>query len=212
MLQVAAPASLADDENPRPTVGDALASGFRSLGSGVVIVFLDAATPDRLEPLAASIRRRPGVVTVLLVDRDDTFAEFKRLFAGNDRMLANVTAADLPTSVQVVTRSPAAAEDVASWAERQPHVYEVVQPADEANRLPLMSAMISIEDRRAWRTAAGRLDRVEGRPRWALDAAATLRDLLERGPQVAADPDSATRALGVLPGLAHAAEGCGPQG
>jgi cell division transport system permease protein len=97
------------------------------------IVYLD---PDITEPqreeVEAQLTGNPGVERIEYVDRDATFADFRRLFEGQDTILDNVRPEDLPTSYKVepVDKSVEAIQDLVNLYRRTPDVFEVRAATD----------------------------------------------------------------------------------
>lgn len=100
------------------------------------IVYLDAdISDDELGAVQANLDENPLVARSEYIDRDATWSEFQRIFAGQRTMLENVTAEDLPTSFKVepVDKDPDAVVDLVNHYRSVPGVYDV-QSADEVIR------------------------------------------------------------------------------
>lgn len=92
------------------------------------IVYVD---PDISDADLATVRRsledNPGVRRIEYVDRDATYADFRRLFEGQDTMLENVSKEDLPTSFKVepTDKSVETVQELVRYYNKQPSVFEV---------------------------------------------------------------------------------------
>jgi len=65
------------------------------------------ATPEQIKDVDAALKADPQVKTYRFLNKDDAYAEFKRIFRKDPDLVKNVDAAALPTSFRVV---PAKAE------------------------------------------------------------------------------------------------------
>lgn len=185
------------------TVELALARGLSSLDPSGLTVYLVPGRADELEAVEADIAEQAEVIATRTVDEAATLRLFRQLFAGEDQILRNVEAEDLPTSVEVATSSPDAASRVARWAERDSRVYEV----SSFGTGTFSETMVAERDRARWRAVADRLDRVEDRPSWATDSAAVVRAVLDDGE--VADDELAGRLSKVRGDLLQAGSRCG---
>lgn len=84
-------------------------------------------TEAQLADLEQSLTSNPLVDDATYVDRDATYADFRRLFEGQDTMLENVRAEDLPTSFRVrpTDSSVETVRGLVGYYEEQPNVFEV---------------------------------------------------------------------------------------
>ncbi len=92
------------------------------------IVYVDAnATEAQLTSVRESLEDNPGVARAEYVDQAATFAEFKRLFKGQETMLATVQPQDLPTSFKVepVDKSPEVVQELVNFYRKADNVYYV---------------------------------------------------------------------------------------
>jgi cell division transport system permease protein len=61
------------------------------------IVYVEPDISDELlAEVKTSLSENPGVREIEYIDRDETYADFRELFEGQDTMLENVRASDLP--------------------------------------------------------------------------------------------------------------------
>ncbi len=93
------------------------------------IVYVNAdSTPEQIEVVGSSLDRNPSISRITYVDDDDTYADFQRLFQGQDAMLRNVRKGDLPTSFKVepVNKDVDTITDLVASYRREPNVYDVV--------------------------------------------------------------------------------------
>ena len=100
------------------------------------IVYLDAGiSEDELGAVQANLDENPLVARSEYIDRDATWAEFQRIFAGERTMLENVRPEDLPTSfnVEPVDKDPDAVVDLVNHYRSVPGVFDV-KSADEVIR------------------------------------------------------------------------------
>lgn len=82
-----------------------------------------------------SLKSNPSVKSFTYVDKDETYADFKKLFADEPTMLENVRKQDLPTRYKVVPTS-ATVESVRGLTklyQKEPNVFEV-RSADDVIR------------------------------------------------------------------------------
>jgi len=93
------------------------------------IVYVDpGSTAEQLKSVETSLTKNPGIKKVTYVDADETYADFQRLFKGQDTMLRNVEKGDLPTSFKVepVSKDAANITDLVRSYRKEPNVYDVV--------------------------------------------------------------------------------------
>ncbi|QXC62783.1 permease-like cell division protein FtsX [Aquihabitans sp. G128] len=93
------------------------------------IVYVNAdSSAEQIKAVETSLDKNPGIKKTTYVDADETYADFKRLFAGQDAMLRNVRKADLPTSFKVepVNKDAATISDLVRTYRKEPNVYDVV--------------------------------------------------------------------------------------
>lgn len=169
---------------PEPDVGYVLTAALRHLDSAQVQVYLDPGSDGQLADLERALAEHPQVTSTWVSDVDETFALFQDLFAGEDRILANMRPVDLPTSVTARTDSVEAAAAVASWAEELDDLdlFDVRSGQDQDAATPsLGDTMVAEPDRAGWADLADDLERVEGRPAWGALTAELVRTTLEQG-------------------------------
>jgi hypothetical protein len=163
------------------------------VGVPTVSVFIDPGRDDLLLPMQRRIESRVGVRSTKVIDPDEAYANFRRLFAGNKKMLDNVLPEDLPSSVEVTFAVGTNTQPFVDWARDQDDVFEV-RAGLWGLEGTASAAFLNDGDRRHWRRLADELDGVEGHPAWASLAATVLRDALEHGTAKASkDPKSAER-------------------
>jgi hypothetical protein len=163
-------------------------------------IYLDPTrTEADLARLVEDIEAQPGTVVMATLDRDETYAEFRRLFADQPKYLANVEPSDLPLSAKALVEA-SSAEDFEAWALERVGIYEVRildEPSEQLER-----SFVSEADRERWREVAALLGRVEGDPMWASTGRELIEVSLRDGPQramqddrITTTADEATRAL-----------------
>ncbi len=92
------------------------------------IVYAKAGSSQtQIDALRRSLDDNPGVKKTTYVGVDATYADFKRLFKGQDTMLKNTRKVDLPTSFRVepVEKDPNTITELVSYYRNRPNVYEV---------------------------------------------------------------------------------------
>lgn len=207
VLDGAAPGAARKDGAP-VTVELALAGGLEAMSRGVsVLVYLKAGHASHLPELRSAVDAQPGVDALWTVDEEATYADFRRLFKGQPSMLANVGPGDLPTSVHAWAASRVDADALVAWARDEPLVYDAID-ARHVRDAPLLDSMVARRDRERWLEIAARLDRIEGRPAWAIEAAALVRSTLEQGRATFDRNDGDPAVRRVLTGLAGAGRAC----
>lgn len=105
--------------------------------SDEVVVFVEPdASPDAVDAVFAAISERPGVASITYVDKAETLAEFRGLFADAPDLVAGAGPELLPTSFRVQTSDPAALDTLT----RIRGVKEVVRSRPED--LPSIGSLI----------------------------------------------------------------------
>lgn len=113
------------------------------------VEFIVYVEPDISEEQLAEVRRsldeNPGVNKATYVDREETYADFRRLFEGQDTMLENITAADLPTSFRVQPKdsSVQTVDGLVKYYRGQPNVFEVRAATDVIRQMKGMSDFVN---------------------------------------------------------------------
>ena len=100
----------------------------RQFENGVeFIVYVEPdASKSQLAEVRTSLEENPGIAESTYIDRDKTYADFKKLFKGQDTMLENVRASDLPTSYR-----------------EQPNVFEVRAATDVIKQMKGMTDFVN---------------------------------------------------------------------
>ena len=110
------------------------------------IVYVDPdISKDQLADVRTSLEDNPRVREITYVDRDETYADFKELFKGQDTMLENVTADDLPTSFRVkpTESDVTTVQELVNYYRKQPGVYEVSAATEVIRQLKGMSDFLN---------------------------------------------------------------------
>lgn len=97
------------------------------------IVYLDPGiSQSELASVKQSLEENPGVRKATYVDRDKTYADFKRLFKGQTAILENVGPKDLPTSFKVEPKNKDvdAVQALVRYYKKQPNIFEVRAATD----------------------------------------------------------------------------------
>jgi cell division transport system permease protein len=102
-------------------------------------------TEDQLAEVRQSLDENPGVRKSIYVDRKETYADFKRLFEGQDTMLENITAEDLPTSFRVQPKdsSVETVNGLVKYYRDQANVFEVRAATDVIRQMKGMSDFVN---------------------------------------------------------------------
>jgi len=100
---------------------------------------------DQLAEVRTSLEDNPLVKEATYVDREKTYADFRRLFKGQDTMLENVTAQDLPTSFRVkpVETDVNTVQQLVNYYRKQPGVFEVSAATEVIRQLKGMSDFLN---------------------------------------------------------------------
>ncbi|HEX2575627.1 MAG TPA: permease-like cell division protein FtsX, partial [Aquihabitans sp.] len=85
------------------------------------------------------------VARIEYVDREATFEQFKEIFEGEDVILRNVTAADLPTSFKVepTDKDARTVSDLATYYRKRPNVFEVTAATDVIREMKGMTTFVN---------------------------------------------------------------------
>jgi cell division transport system permease protein len=97
------------------------------------IVYVDPdISPAELAAVRKTLEDNPGVKDATYVNRERTYADFKRLFKGQTTMLENIRAKDLPTSFKVEPKdkSVETVQDLVTYYKKRPNVFEVRAATD----------------------------------------------------------------------------------
>lgn len=119
----------------------------RQFESGVeFIVYVEPdASKSQLAEVRTSLEENPGIAEATYIDREETYADFKRLFKGQDTYLENVRASDLPTSFRVKPKDPSVAtvQGLVSYYRKQPNVFEVRAATDVIRQMKGMTDFVN---------------------------------------------------------------------
>lgn len=110
------------------------------------IVYVDPeASNAQIAEIRDSLETNPGVRKASYVDRDATYAEFKKLFKGQDTMLENTRPEDLPTSfrVQPVDSSVDTVRQLVDFYRKQPNVFDVTAATEVIRQMKGMSDFVN---------------------------------------------------------------------
>jgi hypothetical protein len=163
------------------------------IGVLTVHVFVEPGGSDLVGDVDHRIAAHDGVRSTEVRTIEESYAEFRELFADEPEMLENVRPEDLPPQVVVTLAPDADIEGFIAWASDLDHIQEV-RGGISGSASMASGAFLNEGDRRHWQELAGAMDDVEGHPRWAVLGAEVLRDVLKRGTEVVAkDPKVADR-------------------
>lgn len=110
------------------------------------LVYVEAdATEAQIAEVRESLEANPGVAEAIYVDRDETYADFRRLFRGQQSYLDNVGPEDLPTSFRVrpVDSSVATVQGLVEFYRDQPNIYEVRAATDVIRQMKGMTDFVN---------------------------------------------------------------------
>jgi len=110
------------------------------------IVYVDPdISEDQLAQVRTSLEDNPGIREISYIDRAETYADFKELFKGQDTMLENVTAEDLPTSFRVKPVDPSVntVQGLVNYYRKQPGVFQVTAATEVIRQLKGMSDFLN---------------------------------------------------------------------
>lgn len=84
-------------------------------------------TEAQLKQVEDDLQSNPRVKRIDYLDVEETWADFRELFAGDETMLENVRKTDLPTSFRVepTDKSPETVESLVKLYRKRPNVYDV---------------------------------------------------------------------------------------
>ena len=102
-------------------------------------------TDDQLAEVRSSLEENPAIRSITYVDRDETYADFKRLFKGQETMLENVTAENLPTSFRVrpIDSDVETVKGLVNYYRKQANVFEVRAATDVIRQMKGMSDFVN---------------------------------------------------------------------
>lgn len=110
------------------------------------IVYVDPEiSDDQLAEVRSSLEENPAIRSITYVDRDETYSDFKRLFEGQETMLENVTADDLPTSFRVRPNDSdvETVKGLVNYYRKQANVFEVRAATDVIRQMKGMSDFVN---------------------------------------------------------------------
>ena len=119
----------------------------RQFENGVeFIVYVEPDISDaQLAEVKTSLQDNPGIAHIDYVDRQETYADFKKLFKGQQTMIENVRAKDLPTSFRVRPKdsSVETVQGLVNYYRKQPNVFEVRAATDVIRQMKGMSDFVN---------------------------------------------------------------------
>jgi cell division transport system permease protein len=110
------------------------------------IVYVNPDISDaQLAEVRTSLETNPLVAEATYIDRDETYADFRRLFEGQDTMLENVRAEDLPTSFRVRPEdsSVETVRSLVDFYREQPNVFDVRAATDVIRQMKGMTDFVN---------------------------------------------------------------------
>jgi cell division transport system permease protein len=102
-------------------------------------------TEQQLDEVRTSLDTNPLVAEATYIDRDETYADFRRLFEGQETMLENVRAEDLPTSFRVRPEdsSVETVRSLVDFYREQPNVFDVRAATDVIRQMKGMTDFVN---------------------------------------------------------------------
>ncbi len=110
------------------------------------IVYLDPKINDQqLAAVRKDLGDNPGIRKISYVNQEETYTLFKKLFKGQESILRNVRASDLPTSFKVepVDKSVISVSQLATLYRKQANVYDVTAATDVIREMKGMTTFVN---------------------------------------------------------------------
>ena len=110
------------------------------------IVYLDPKINDKqLAVVRKDLKDNPGIKKVSYVNKEDTYTLFKKLFKGQESILRNVRASDLPTSFKVepIDKSVTSVSELANLYRKQANIYDVTAATDVNREMKGMTTFVN---------------------------------------------------------------------
>jgi len=110
------------------------------------IVFVDAdITQAQLDQVREDLENNPRIKRIDYIDVEETWADFREIFKGDDAMLENVNKTDLPTSFRVepVDKSVETVQELVSYYRKRANVYEVTAATEVIRELKGMTTFVN---------------------------------------------------------------------
>lgn len=110
------------------------------------MVYVDAnATPAQVAQIRQDLDENPLVKRAVYVNRDQTYADFKKLFADRPAMLKSVEKNQLPTrfKVEPTDKSPETVDDLVRLYRNKPHVYDVRAALDVIKQMKNITGLLN---------------------------------------------------------------------
>lgn len=110
------------------------------------IVYLDPKINDKqLAVVRKDLKDNPGIKNVSYVNKEDTYTLFKKLFKGQESILRNVRASDLPTSFKVepIDKSVTSVSELANLYRKQANIYDVTAATDVIREMKGMTTFVN---------------------------------------------------------------------
>lgn len=110
------------------------------------IVFVEPSITDsELAVVRKSLDDNPGIASIDYVNRAETYAEFKKLFKGQDTLISNTRPEDLPTSFRVKPKdaSVESVQNLVDYYRKQANVYDVKAATEVIRQMKGMSDFVN---------------------------------------------------------------------
>lgn len=103
------------------------------------------ATPEQVKALQTNFNDNSRVARAIYVDKDESFKDFKRIFADRPTMLRSVTKEQLPTKFKVVPKYKDAetVDSLVKFYSKQPNVLEVRAALDVIKQLKTLTGFLN---------------------------------------------------------------------
>lgn len=119
----------------------------RQFDNGVeFIVYVEPdITASQLAEVRQSLADNPGVEKATYIDRDATYKDFKKLFAGQETMLNNIRPSDLPTSFRVrpTDSDVTTVQGLVNYYRNRPNVFEVRAATDVIRQMKSLTNFVN---------------------------------------------------------------------
>jgi cell division transport system permease protein len=106
-------------------------------GIEFIVYLVPQVTPDQQASIQRDLEANPDVREITFVDQDETYEEFKRLFANSPQLIETVEPEILPPSFRVAPRiqDPQVVKALGDQFQGKPGVYEVVFAFEVVQRI-----------------------------------------------------------------------------
>jgi len=111
-------------------------ASIQAAGGVQLAIFLEPnVAPSQKSAVETQLATTPGIKSYRFVDKKGAYAEFKRIFTGDNDILNAVTEADMPPSYRVVPAKTQSIQELAKIFTGQPGVWKVSFPEEAVHNL-----------------------------------------------------------------------------